>query len=90
MSDASDIALQILQTVRLSDAEEETRWRSEVVDRCHVWGDFYGPATSPHLARAIAHRYLDRQGGDHQHLANALVTYGGLPYHLGLRIKPKE
>ena len=32
---------------------------------------FNGPATSPFLARVLAHRFLDRQGGDPQHLKDA-------------------
>jgi hypothetical protein len=80
--DAFSVAMQILRTVRLraptvAQANAmEREWHDQVVDRCHVWGEFYGPATSPHLARAIAHRYLDRQGGDLDHLRDALAKYG--------------
>jgi hypothetical protein len=71
-----ETAIQIIQTVRLHSADEESAWARTVCDRCHVWGDFYGPATSPHLARAIAHRYLDRQGGELAHLKAALLRFG--------------
>lgn len=69
-------AMAILDVVRLTDREEEVRWAEMVIDHCHAWGDFYGPATSKHLARVIAHRYLDRQGGSAEHLRMALATYG--------------
>jgi len=71
-----DIAIRIVREVRLSSADEESRWHDEVSGCCHVWGDFYGPATSRHLARALAHRFLDRQGGDLQHMRDALAKYG--------------
>ncbi|MCJ7796850.1 MAG: hypothetical protein MUQ56_08805 [Thermoleophilia bacterium] len=76
MDDYQDIALAILDRVRLFTREEEHRWAMEVNDHCHVWGDFYGPATSRHLARALAHRYLDRQGGNGFYLQRALDDYG--------------
>jgi len=69
------VATRIILEVRLSSADEESRWRDEVSGRCHVWGDFYGPATSRHLARALAHRFMDRQGGDLQHMRDALAKY---------------
>lgn len=82
--EAFRVAMRILETVRLfpnhprpsEGVLEERRWADEVNGMCHVWGDFYGPATSPWLARAIAHRYLDRQGGDLEHLKDALARYG--------------
>jgi hypothetical protein len=70
------IAVRIVREVRLRSGDEESRWAEEVNGHCHVWGDFYGPATSAHLARALAHRFLDRQGGDLQHMRDALAKYG--------------
>jgi len=76
MSEAFDTAMAILRSIRLSSADEESRWHDQVANHAHVWGDFYGPASSPHLARAIAHRFMDRQGGDLGHLKHALAAYG--------------
>lgn len=65
----------ILNEVRLFDRAEEERWAEEVIGKCHVWGEFYGPATSKHLARALAHRYLDKQGCNPAFLAQALERW---------------
>ena len=72
-----DVASAILDRVRLRDAEEESCWHHQVADHCHVWGEFYGPATSKHLARVLAHRFMDRQGADRRHMLDALRRYGG-------------
>lgn len=70
------VAQAILNEVRLSDAEAEATCAAVVIDHCHYWGNFYGPASSPFLARVLAHRFLDRQGYNAEHLRAALTTYG--------------
>jgi hypothetical protein len=71
-----NLAMALLDNVRLSDAEAEDACAAVVIDHCHYWGNFYGPASSPFLARVLAHRFLDRQGYNAEHLRAALITYG--------------
>lgn len=75
-SPLGDVALEILRTVRLDDVTERNL-RDLAVGHSHVWADFYGPASSPGLARVLAHRFIDRQGCDELHLRAALVRFGG-------------
>lgn len=73
------MAMEILAKVRLYEGEhnaelaraQEKKLAELVVDHCHYWGDFYGPADTRFLARLIAHRLMDRQGCDPTHLRDA-------------------
>ena len=71
-----DVAVEILATVRMDHATERAL-HDVTVGKAHVWGEFYGPASSPGLARVLAHRYLDRQGCDEFYLRCALARFGG-------------
>lgn len=72
--DAAEIAMAILAKARLSD-EAEHALAALVIDHCHLWGEFYGPASSIGLARLIAHRCLDGQGYNWEYLVEALQRW---------------
>ena len=54
------------------DAMTPSARRSALRECATYW---YGPAETPTEARILAHRYLDRQGGDPIHLRAALEKF---------------
>lgn len=55
--------------------EQHQLLASLVRDHAHYWGGFYGPADTKFLALVLAHRFMDRQGGNAEHINAAWLRF---------------
>lgn len=55
--------------------EQHQRVAEMVRDHAHWWGEFYGPADTKFLALVLAHRFMDRQGGNAEHINAAWLRF---------------